>query len=67
MLHFLKLVPVSILRLSPPLSSQLDVQNLAQSLAGNFMDVVQYNNDNKAFEVDIHRRVCVCVWVCVCM
>jgi hypothetical protein len=35
---------------SPPLRSEDDVALLAETLAGNFMDVVQYNRDNTAFE-----------------
>lgn len=35
---------------SPPLQNEDDVALLADSLAGNFMGVVQYNRDNTAFE-----------------
>ncbi len=37
--------------ISPPLESDMDVSLAAQTLAGNFMGVVQYNKDNTAFEV----------------
>ena len=37
-------------RVSPPLQNEDDVALLANSLAGNFMGVVQYNRDNTAFE-----------------
>ena len=40
-------------RLDPPLENQNDVMNLAQTLAGNFMEIVQYNKDNTAFEVQL--------------
>lgn len=40
----------SLFKVSPPLTNENDLQNLAQSLAGNFMDIVQYNKDNTAFE-----------------
>ena len=33
------------------ISNALDVANLFSSLAGNFEGVVQYNKDNRAFEV----------------
>lgn len=35
-------------KLDPPLQNELDVQNLAQSLAGNFMGIVQYNRVGRA-------------------
>lgn len=35
----------------PPLSNFIDAKSLAEELAGNFMGVVQYNNDNTDFEV----------------
>lgn len=50
-----------IISLSLRLCSKLQIQSkmdsayLLESLAGNFMDVVQYNEDNRAFEV--------CEWV----
>ncbi|OWA53356.1 putative serine protease K12H4.7 [Hypsibius exemplaris] len=31
-------------------NSKKDLENLVESLAGNFMEVVQYNRDNRAFE-----------------
>lgn len=31
-------------------SNQKDVASLFETLAGNFMDIVQYNEDNRAFE-----------------
>ncbi len=40
------------------IQSQMDSAYLLESLAGNFMDVVQYNEDNRAFEV---CEVTVCV------
>ena len=40
----------------------MDSAHFLESLAGNFMDVVQYNEDNRAFEV----CVWLCVWVSVC-
>ncbi|XP_028402070.1 putative serine protease K12H4.7 [Dendronephthya gigantea] len=40
-----------IFRLCDPLSdSDDDISNFAQSIAGNFMGVVQYNKDNRKFE-----------------
>ena len=40
-------------RLCSPLKgdNKNDVANLYEILAGNFMNVVQYNKDNRAFEV----------------
>lgn len=38
-------------RIEPPLQNKNDIMNMASSLAGNFMGVVQYNRDNRAFEV----------------
>ena len=35
----------------PSLQGMNDIMNLANTLAGNFMGVVQYNRDNRAFEV----------------
>ncbi len=35
------------------MSNKNDVSNLMSSLAGNFENVVQYNKDNRAFEVRI--------------
>ena len=32
-------------------SNQNDLRNLAQALVGNFEGIVQYNRDNRAFEV----------------
>jgi len=32
--------------------------NLASTLAGTFMGVVQYNRDNRAFEVSWHSHFC---------
>ena len=37
-------------------SNKNDVANLMSSLAGNFENVVQYNKDNRAFEVRIHQE-----------
>ena len=31
----------------------MDIMNFASSLAGNFAGVVQYNKDNRAFEVSL--------------
>jgi len=47
----------SVCSVRPPLKTQLDIANLAENLAGVFEGVVQYNRDNKAFEVssDITR------------
>ena len=39
-----------LFHVSPSLQNQDDVALLVDSLAGNFMDVVQYNRDNTAFE-----------------
>lgn len=33
------------------IQSKMDSAYLLESLAGNFMDVVQYNEDNRGFEV----------------
>jgi len=42
------------------IQSQMDSAYLLESLAGNFMDVVQYNEDNRAFEVcEVTVYVCV--------
>ena len=39
-------------RLCDPLSdNDDDISNFASSIAGNFMGVVQYNKDNRKFEV----------------
>ena len=38
-------------RVIPSLQGDNDVMNLASTLAGNFMGIVQYNRDNRAFEV----------------
>ena len=35
----------------PALKTSMDVANLMENLAGMFEGVVQYNRDNKAFEV----------------
>ena len=37
--------------IKPSLQGNNDIMNLASTLAGNFMGVVQYNRDNRAFEV----------------
>ena len=37
--------------IKPSLQNNNDIMNLASTLAGNFMGVVQYNRDNRAFEV----------------
>lgn len=42
---------VCVCSISPPIEDVLDVSQVAQNLAGNFMGVVQYNRDNTAFEV----------------
>ena len=39
-----------LFNVSPPLQNEDDVALLADTLAGNFMGVVQYNRDNTAFE-----------------
>ena len=39
-----------LFHVSPSLQNQDDVALLADNLAGNFMDIVQYNRDNTAFE-----------------
>ena len=44
-------VCVFVCSISPPIQDILDISQVAQNLAGNFMDVVQYNRDNTAFEV----------------
>lgn len=33
------------------IQSEMDSAQFLETLAGNFMDVVQYNGDNRAFEV----------------
>lgn len=38
------------------IQSKMDSAYLLESLAGNFMDVVQYNEDNRAFEVCVSSR-----------
>ena len=45
----------SPIRLDVPLQNELDVQNLAKSLAGSFMDIIQYAKDNTALRY-------MCVW-----
>ena len=42
---------VSHCSIKPSLQNKNDIMNLASTLAGNFMGVVQYNRDNRAFEV----------------
>ena len=39
-----------LFHVSPSIQTQDDVAQLAEELAGNFMDVVQYNRDNTDFE-----------------
>ena len=34
------------------LTNKMDMANFYSSIAGNFEGVVQYNKDNRAFEVD---------------
>ena len=36
------------------------MMNLASTLAGTFMGVVQYNRDNRAFEVSVHIVIVSC-------
>ena len=43
--------PLPPCSIHPPLQSAQDLNVLAEALAGPFMDVVQYNRDNTAFEV----------------
>lgn len=38
------------------IQTEMDSAYLLETLAGNFMDVVQYNEDNRAFEVSEGRR-----------
>lgn len=38
------------------IQTEMDSAYLLETLAGNFMDVVQYNEDNRAFEVREGRR-----------
>ena len=40
-----------IFSIAPPLENVLDIAQVAQTFGGIFMDVVQYNRDNTAFEV----------------
>lgn len=53
------------LRSSKSLCSTLQIQTemdsayLLETLAGNFMDVVQYNEDNRGFEVRERYRKCI--------
>ena len=42
----------------PKLQGMNDIMNLASTLAGYFMGVVQYNRDNRAFEVSSESPVC---------
>jgi hypothetical protein len=37
--------------LCDPIETQNDVDNFFETVAGNFEGVVQYNKDNRAFEV----------------
>ena len=45
--------------MKPSLQNKNDIMNLASALAGNFMGIVQYNLDNRAFEVSIKIYHCV--------
>ena len=38
--------------ISPPLEDVLDITQVAATFGGSFFDVVQYNKDNTAFEVN---------------
>ncbi len=51
--QYLLLTVFSLTRLCDNIdvSNKNDVANLMSSLAGNFENVVQYNKDNRAFEV----------------
>ncbi len=44
-------VCVCVCSIRPALKTPMDVANLMETLAGLFEGVVQYNRDNKAFEV----------------
>ena len=44
-------LPIKTWRLCEPLKSDDDVTNFYSSVCGNFEGAVQYNKDNKAFEV----------------
>ena len=44
--------------ISPPLADVLDISQVAGNFGGSFMDVVQYNMDNTAFEVHMPRANC---------
>ena len=37
--------------IAPPLANVLDISQVTQTFGGIFMDTVQYNKDNTAFEV----------------
>lgn len=45
------LSPSSSLCSKLQIQSEMDSAQFLETLAGNFMDVVQYNGDNRAFEV----------------
>lgn len=38
------------------IQTEMDAAYFLETLAGNFMDVVQYNEDNRAFEVRERER-----------
>lgn len=44
-------LPPPLCSVKPPLSSHQDAVQLMENLADNFEGVVQYNKDNKLFEV----------------
>lgn len=39
------------------IDTEMDSAYLLETLAGNFMDVVQYNEDNRGFEVGESRHI----------
>jgi len=44
--------------LCDPIETQNDVDNFFETVAGNFEGVVQYNKDNRAFEVKFSSFIC---------
>lgn len=49
--HQLLLFPSSSLCSKLQIQTEMDSAQFLETLAGNFMEVVQYNEDNRAFEV----------------
>lgn len=43
------------------IQTEMDSAQFLETLAGNFMDVVQYNEDNRAFEVRSDKYYCLSV------